>query len=79
MAVERFAADTDVKHTVVSWIQTSDKKFLTRQNTNVGITAEQIRKCQWRLRGVLMCNMCHVYIVVRIKVSVSESLLPYLF
>jgi len=57
MEVKRFAADTGVKHTVISWLHTSDKRFLTRQNTNVGVTVGRINKCQWWLRGGLMCTI----------------------
>lgn len=56
LRIKRFAADTDAKQAVTSWLQT-----LHKDSFYVGIQDLVPRwdKCQWWHRGGLMCTVCY--------------------
>jgi hypothetical protein len=71
-----FAADTNVKQAVTSWIHTTQWSLL-HWDTSLGATVGQMLICQSSMYHVLVT--CHVYSRVRIKFLALKCLLPFSF
>jgi len=68
--VEQFATEANVKQAVTYWLHTLDTTSFHARNTSLSVRVEQMLKCQWWLRGSLVCTIC--YLVPRIQRGQSK-------